>query len=106
MYMQTAVINIKVNPQTKKEAQAVAQEIGVSLSGLINGFLKHLIRTRTATFSAAGQPSEYLIQALREAEKEIREGWVSPSFDNINDALAWLDNPKRKYVNQLRKKIQ
>lgn len=103
--MQAAVINIKVNPQTKKEAQAIAQEIGVSLSGLINGFLKHLIRTRTATFSAAEQPSEYLIQALEETKREIKDGWVSPSFDNVVDAITWLDNPKRKYVNQLRKKI-
>lgn len=103
--MNTAVINIKVNSQTKKEAQAVAQEIGVSLSGLINGFLRHLIRTRTATFSATEEPSEYLIQSLKEAEDEIKMGWVSPSFDNAEDSIAWLDNPKRKYVNQLRKKI-
>lgn len=104
--MQTAVINIKVEPKTKREAQRVAEEIGISLSGLINGFLKHLIRTRTVTFSATEEPSKYLIQALKEAEKEIKMGWVSPTFDNIEGALAWLDNPKRKYVNQLRKKVQ
>lgn len=103
--MQTAVINIKINPQTKKEAQTVAKEIGVSLSGLINGFLKHLIRTRTATFSAVEQPSEYLIQALKEAEKEIKAGWVSPTFDNAEDAIAWLRDPRAKYANQLRKKV-
>ncbi len=104
--MNTAVINIKVEPKTKKEAQRVAEEIGVSLSGLLNGFLKHLIRTRTVTFSAGEQPSEYLVQSLREAEKEIKKGWVSPSFDNAEDAITWLDNPKRKYVNQIREKVR
>lgn len=103
--MNTAVINIKVEPKTKREAQRVAEEIGVSLSGLLNGFLKHLIRTRTVTFSAHEEPSEYLIQSLKEAEKEIKEGWVSPSFDNAEGAVAWLRDPKAKYANQLRKKV-
>lgn len=103
--MNTAVINIKVEPKTKKLAQKIAEDMGISLSGLIHGLLKQVIRTREVTLSANEEPSEYLIQSLKEAEREIKEGWISPSFDNVEDAIAWLDHPKRKYVNQLRKKV-
>lgn len=102
--MQTAVINVRVEPKTKKEAQTVAKNLGFSLGSLIEGYLKHLVRTKTVHFSLE-EPSEYMIKSLKEAEEDIKAGRVSPSFDNIKDALAWLDNPKRKYVNQLRKKV-
>ena len=103
--MNTAVINIKVEPKTKKEAQKVAEEMGISLSGLVNGLLKQVVKTKEVTFSAREEPSAYLIQSLKETEKEIKQGWISPSFDNAEDALAWLRNPKAKYANQLHKKV-
>lgn len=104
--MQTAVVNFKTEPVIKTKAQKVARELGFSLGSLLDGYLRQLIRSKTVHFDASEQPSEYLVQSLKEVEKEIKEGWVSPSFDNTGDAIAWLDNPKRKYVNQLRKKIR
>ena len=103
--MNTAVINIKTEPQVKKQAQVVAGEMGISLSSLINGFLRHLIKTKTITFTAREEPSPWLIQALKESREDIEKGFVSPIFDNIEDEIAWLNNPKRKYVNQIRKKV-
>lgn len=95
--MNTAVINIKTSPQTKKAAKAIAEELGLSLSAVINAYLKHLIRTQTVEFSLSEEPTEYLLQALKESEEDIKAGRVSPAFDNAEDALAWLDNPKKKY---------
>lgn len=103
--MNTAVINIKVEPTVKKKAQKVAHDLGLSLSGLINGYLKQLIRTKTAVFSLKEEPSEYMIQSLKEAEDDIKEGYVSPDFDNAKDAIAWLCNLKAKYANQIRQKV-
>lgn len=100
--MNTAVINIKVEPTIKKKAQKVVEELGLSLSGVINGYLRHLVKTKTVHFSLNEQPSEYMIKALKESEKDIKNGFVSPSFDNAEDAIAWLRNPKAKYANQLR----
>ena len=48
--MNTAVINIKTNPSTKIKAQEIARELGFSLSALINGYLKHLVKTKNCTF--------------------------------------------------------
>jgi len=100
--MNTAVINIRVDQRVKTQAQDVVEKLGLSLSAVMNGFLKTLIRTKRVELSANDEePSEYLIQALKEAEKEYKNGWVSPGFDNAKDAIAWLNNPRGKYVNQI-----
>ena len=88
--MNTAVINIKINPQVKKDAQKVAGKLGLSLSSLINGYLRQLIKTKTVTFSLREEPSEYMIQALKESRKDIKAGRVI-SFKKHNDALDYLD---------------
>lgn len=100
--MNSAVINIKVNPKTKKEAQKIAENLGFSLSSVLNAYLKDFVRTKRVSFAMnEEEPSDWLIRELKEAEKNRKEGFVSPGFDNADDAIAWLDDPNRKYVNEL-----
>ncbi|KKQ26131.1 MAG: Addiction module antitoxin, RelB/DinJ family [Candidatus Woesebacteria bacterium GW2011_GWA1_37_8] len=99
--MNTAVINIKTNAKVKSQAQKIASDLGFSLSSLINGYLNQLIKTKTIHFSLTEEiPSEYMIQALKESEEDRKAGRVSPSFDNVKDAIDWLNNPKRRYLNE------
>ena len=96
--MNTAVVNVKVNPIVKKEAQRVAGELGLSLSGLINAYLKQLVRTKSVVLSLGEEPTEYLLHSLEESRKDIKAGRVSPPFAKANDAVAWLKNSKKKYA--------
>lgn len=90
--MNTAVINIKVQPDIKKKAQIVASELGFSLSSLINAYLKQLVKTKTVTFSASSEePTEYLLQALRESKEDIKKGRVV-SFKSGEEAIKYLDD--------------
>mgnify|MGYP001582614697 CR=1 FL=1 len=85
------VVSTKIDPQTKKEAMATAQSLGVPLSVVIKAFLKQFIRTKTVTFSAASdEPSEYLIQAIKKARENRKKGKGSPLFDNAKDAIVYL----------------
>lgn len=98
--MNTAVISTKVDLQTKKKAQEVAKELGIPLSVVIKATLKQFIKTKTVEFSARNEePSEYLKNAIRQAEKDWKEGKVSPAFGNPDDAIAWLNDPKARYRN-------
>ncbi len=97
--MNTAVINIKTEQELKKEAQNIAYDLGMSLSSLINAYLRQLVRTRKIEFDLREEPSEYLIQALSESRKNIRAGRVSPQFKTAEDAIKWLNNPKARYRN-------
>lgn len=99
--MNTAVINIKTDSKIKKQAQKVAGDLGFSLSSLINGYLKQLVRTKGIQFSLVDneEPSDYLVRALHESETDVAAGWVSPALTNATDAIAWLNNPKAGYKN-------
>jgi len=88
--MNTAVINIKTEPQVKKKAQVVAEEMGISLSSLINGFLRHLIKTKTVTFTAREEPSPWLIQALKESREDVKAGRVL-SFERTEEAEKYFE---------------
>ena len=90
--MNSTAIYIKTEPKTKKEAQKVAEELGLSLSAIINGFLKQLIKTKTITFSANDEiPNAYTLSIMKQAEKNIQSGKHSPIFDSSEDAISWLE---------------
>lgn len=98
--MKTSVINFKVDSAIKKKAQKKAQELGFSLSSVLNAYLKKFIKVKSVDFTTQEEePSDYLIQALKESAEDIKAGRVSPSFDNTEDADAWLDDPNARYAN-------
>jgi len=88
--MNTAVINIKTEPQVKKQAQVVAEKMGISLSSLINGFLRHVIKTKTVTFTAREEPSPWLIKALKESREDIKAGRLI-SFKDWEEEERYLN---------------
>ena len=95
----TAVVNIKTNPKTKAKAQKIASELGFSLSSLINGYLKQLVKTKAIHFSLVQEePSEYMIQAIRESEEDRRVGRYK-SFGSADKALNFVD----KIINENKK---
>lgn len=90
--MNTAVIITKTEPEIKLKAQQVAKELGLSLSSLVNGWLRQLIKTKTVTFLTTDEtPNTYLKNLMRQADKDLKAGKASPSFDNAKDAIAYLE---------------
>ncbi|MBI2008724.1 type II toxin-antitoxin system RelB/DinJ family antitoxin [Candidatus Amesbacteria bacterium] len=89
--MNTAVIITKTEPDIKRQAQEIAREFGISLSSLVNAFLKQVVRTRRVEFSVEEKPSEYLVDVIKKAEENYRKGRYSPAFTNANDAVKYLE---------------
>ncbi|KKQ76139.1 MAG: RelB/DinJ family addiction module antitoxin [Parcubacteria group bacterium GW2011_GWC1_38_6] len=89
--MNTVVINIKTDKNIKTEVQKVANELGISVSALINGYLRQVVRSQKVIFTIDEKPSKDLIEAIRQARKERKEGKSSPVFDNAEDAIKWLN---------------
>lgn len=96
--MKTAVINFKTDLKTKEMAKKVAEDLGFSLGSLMNGYLHNLIKKREVNFSLDErlEPSNELIQALKESSEDIKKGNVSPGFKNSKDAIAWLKKEIKK----------
>lgn len=98
-----SVVNVKIDPNTKKQAQEVAESLGFTLSSLVNAYLKQLVRTKTVNFSVLEEkPSEYMLNSLKESQNDINKGDISPSFEDADEAIKWLNDPNKKYENQLR----
>ena len=88
----TTVINIKTNPKIKKEAQKIAADLGLSLSGVINGFLKQFVQSKTITFSLdESNPSKDLLDSIKSARLERKKGNYH-SFKSNKEAIDFLDN--------------
>ena len=89
--MNTASILIKTDPKVKEKAQKAAQEMGISLTSVINRYLKHFIQTKSITFRTDEEtPTQYMIDSLRKSEEDVKAGRVI-SFKSVEDELAYLD---------------
>jgi len=90
--MNYVVVSAKIDPQTKSQAMAMANELGMPLSVIIKAFLKQFIRTRSVSFSAAGEePNNYLKSVIKQAEKNYLKGRSSPRFNKAKDAIKFLE---------------
>ena len=89
--MNTAVITTKIEPQVKKQVQKVAKEFGISLSSLINAYLRQVVRTKKVEFNLKEEPSDYLKSMINQAQKDYKKGNTSPAFRTGEEAVAWLE---------------
>lgn len=79
----TSAINIQVDSETKKEATAILNDLGLSMSTAINLFLRQIIKTDGLPFEVKNpKPSRQLIKALKEAEEMINNPDKYPSYSN------------------------
>ena len=89
--MNTASILIKIDPQVKARAQKTAEKMGLSLTSVINRYLKHFITAETITFSTRDEiPNARTARLLKKSEEDVKTGKVI-RFENPDDALAYLD---------------
>ena len=79
--MKTSVLNIKIDPKVKNEAQKVADELGFTLSAIITASLKNLARSKTVSFSLL-EPSVRLKRSIVSARQDrARRKSVGPFRD-------------------------
>lgn len=87
--MNTAVINLRVEPRLKMDAQAAAKKLGFNLSSILKGYLVELVKTKRVDFAATEDPSPWLVHQLKQAEKELRER-DTVHFGDVENAIRWL----------------
>ena len=79
----TSAIKIQEDRETKKEATAILNDLGLSMSTAINLFLRQIIKTDGLPFEVKNpKPSRNLIKALKEVEEMINNPDKYPSYSN------------------------
>lgn len=69
-----AIINVKVSKTLKREAQDLADEIGVPLTTVISAGLKEFVRSRSLTVSAFPRLKPEIERELGEAVADYKKG--------------------------------
>jgi len=67
------VINIKTDKEVKKDAKKVAEDLGFSLSAVINAYLKQFVRNKEVYFSTLPHMSSSLENLLGKVEVDIEK---------------------------------
>jgi addiction module RelB/DinJ family antitoxin len=88
--MKTAILNVKVDEQVKKQAQAVASSFGIPLSTLVNAYLMELAETGQIHFSAVEVMTPQMEKVIGRADKEIEAGDTVGPFDTTKEAINYL----------------
>ena len=86
----STTITVRVEQEVKIEAQRLAKELGLSLSSLINAFLKQLIREKKLKFTISEEPSEYTLRAIKKSEEELKSG-KAYKFSDPKKAVEFID---------------
>ena len=87
------LINIKTDYTVKKEAQKLAQDFGISLSAIINAYLKQLLRNKSVYLSLSPKMSPELEILLGDVEKDIKNKKnISKTFSSASEIDNYLDS--------------
>lgn len=96
------MINIKADAKVKQEVQSILNEMGLNLSGVINAFLKNLIRTREVRFTAGSTMTPYLERVIEESERDLKAGKLGKPM-TLDEALNYLDGASARTKKRSRK---
>lgn len=84
------VISVRTDSHVKNAAMQVAKSAGISLSTLINSYLRQVIATRRIELYAPEPITSKLESLIAEIEGELATGKLSKQFTNADDFLADL----------------
>ncbi|HUC88156.1 MAG TPA: DUF6364 family protein [Candidatus Binatia bacterium] len=84
------VISVKIDKDVKASSQAVAQSAGLTLSTLVNAYLRQVAATRRIEIYAPEPMTPHLEELIAEVEAELKNGKASKEFVSAEDFLADL----------------
>lgn len=88
--MNNTVISVKIDKDVKASAQEVANSAGLTLSTLVNAYLRQVAATRRIELYAPEPMTPKLEKLIEEVEAELKSGQASKPFDKVEEFLADL----------------
>ena len=84
-------MHIKVDKDIKEKSAKIARNLGLSLSTIVNAYLKELIRNREVRLSLEPKLKPEIEKLLQKASVDYRNNAnVSPIFSSAKDAARYL----------------
>ena len=85
-------VNLKIDTLVKERAQKRAEELGLSLSSIVNATLSQFARTGVLELSVAPRLTPHLEELVIEARKEFLAGETSGPFTTAVDLMKHLNS--------------
>ena len=86
----TTNLSIRMNVETKKEAEAMFDSLGMSLTTAINIFIKQSLRTRGIPFQITMDTPNAVTFAAMEEARQLAKDPNAKTYASVEDALAEL----------------
>jgi addiction module RelB/DinJ family antitoxin len=93
MVIMNTVLNVKIDPELKKNAQTVAKQLGLPMSIVVAASLRDFVNTRSITISDSPRLKPEIEAELVAMSKKVQSGNLkdySPAFSNIDKSITWL----------------
>ena len=84
-----AIINLKTDPELKKQAAKAADKLGISVSAVLNNELRRFATEQSVTFDLPEVPNAKTAKQIEASKKEIEAGDYY-SFKSNEEALEFL----------------
>ena len=84
------IISVRIDKDVKESAQSVAKSAGLSLSALINAYLRQVIATRRIEIYAPEEMTPQLEGLIAKVEGQLKSGQASRKFSAADKFLADL----------------
>ena len=84
------VISVKIDKEVKIAAQAMAKDMGLTLSTLINAYLRQVVATRRVELYAPEKMAPHLEKLISKVELDIKKNGSGPAFHSVEDFVAGL----------------
>lgn len=72
--MNNALLSIRTDKETKKEISEFASSVGLSVSAFATVVLKQAVRDRRVVLTPSLEPTPFLENILKEAERDYKAG--------------------------------
>jgi addiction module RelB/DinJ family antitoxin len=86
----TTVISLKLDSKVKDDAAALAKSAGLTLSGLVNSYLKQVTASRRIDIHVPEEATPKLNMLIAQLEKDIASGNLSKEYTDVEEFIADL----------------
>ncbi len=83
-------LTIKTNSHLIGEAKKLAKDMGISLTSVVNAYLRQFIKERKFSVSAEPMPTKEKMALLESISKDIDNGDFYGPFTNLDDVFKHL----------------
>lgn len=86
------IVNFKTDKKIKDQAKKIAEEMGLTISDILNIYLRNFIKHKVIYLNLdqdESNPTDELLASVKEAEEDYKKG-VLKSYDDIESAIEHL----------------